>query len=129
MDIKKINITDTEWKLMSVLWESNKKMTIGMILHALPDKQDWSRGTIKTLVRRLCAKGAVAYEEKRFFKYYPIVSEKECLKHEMKDIMRRLFSSSPQKLMNTLVETESLSNDDIDDIVGILENIKKRKDK
>lgn len=123
-----ISITPAEWKIMTALWNSGQKMTIGMILGALPEKENWSKGTIKTLIRRLYDKGAVAYEEKRFFRYYPAVSEEECLKEEMKDIMSRLFSSSPTKLVNTLVEAEDLSNDDIDDIIDILETIRKRNE-
>lgn len=126
MDIvKKIDISDSEWKVMQVLWEKSPQ-TLGEIALKLEGKVSWDKTTINTLLRRLMKKDAVSYHEARYYKYYPIVTEEECLKHEMNDILRRLFYSSPKKLMATLVENENFTDDDLSDIEELLQDIKKR---
>lgn len=129
MDIKKIDISDSEWKVMQVLWESKDPLTLGEISNNLGDSVSWNKSTIHTLIRRLIDKGAVNFQEARYFKYYPLVTEKECLNKEVKEIIKSKFYSSPKKLMATLVESEDLTLDDIDEVMDILKGIKKRIDK
>lgn len=125
---KKVDISDSEWKVMQVLWKESPQ-TLGEIASKLEGKVSWDKTTINTLLRRLMKKEAVSYHEARYYKYYPIVTEKECLKHEMNDILKRLFYSSPKKLMATLVANENFTENDLSDIEDLLKDIKKRGDK
>ncbi|MGN1059647.1 MAG: BlaI/MecI/CopY family transcriptional regulator, partial [Clostridia bacterium] len=62
MDSKReISIAETEWRVMEVLW-SRPHSAIGEIKGALSGS-GWSDSTIKTLVRRLVQKGAVAIDD------------------------------------------------------------------
>lgn len=125
---KALDITQSEWKVMQVLWKQSPK-ELGEIAKELEDTESWSKTTINTLLRRLVKKGAVDYIEARFYRYYPLVSEEECLKNEMTDMLNRLFYSSPKKLMATLVENENFSDHDLIELESLLEDIKKRGDK
>ncbi len=121
----KIDITESEWIVMQALWEKSPQ-TLGEIAKTINNKADWNKTTINTLLRRLMKKEAVSYKEARFYKYYPLVTEKECLKAEMKDILNKFFYSSPQKLMATLVESEDFSKDDISELEKLLKQIKEK---
>ena len=55
---KEINISDSEWTVMEYLWD-NPMVTITEIRKAL-SSTGWSDSTVKTLVRRLVSKNAVA---------------------------------------------------------------------
>ena len=121
----KKDISASEWKVMQVLWKKSP-LTLGEIAKRLEGKADWDKTTINTLIRRLMKKSAVSFIEARFYKYYPLVTEKECLKEEMNQILENLFYSSPKKLMTTLVESESFTEDDLSELENLLDSIRKR---
>ena len=124
----KVDITDSEWKIMQVLWGSEAPMTIGEIAGKLGDTVTWNKRTVHTLIRRLMEKNAVSFKEARYYEYYPLVSEKECLRDEVLQIIKNRFHSSPKKLMAALIDSEDLSAGDIDEVMDILKDIKKRID-
>src|SRR2546423_546087 len=55
-------ISDSEWDVMKVIWDSGP-LTAGQIVQKLEGQKDWHPRTIKTLLGRLVKKGAVAMEE------------------------------------------------------------------
>lgn len=124
-DSKRIDISTSEWKVMQILWQKSPQ-TLGEIAKKLEGKVTWNKTTINTLLRRLMKKKAVSFHEARYYKYYPLVTEHECLQDEMKEILDRLFYSSPKKLMVTLVENESFSDSDLSDIESMLKDIRNR---
>ena len=66
----KLNLSDSEWKLMNRLWQT-APMTITELTAALKEETGWSKNTVITMLSRLESKGAVRYEEgsraKRYF--------------------------------------------------------------
>ena len=122
---EKKDISASEWKVMQVLWKKSP-LTLGEIAKKLEGKADWDKTTINTLLRRLMKKNAVSFIEARFYKYYPLVTEEECLKEEINQILENLFYSSPKKLMATLVESESFTEDDLSELENLLDSIRKR---
>lgn len=121
----KLNISESEWKVMQVLWKQSP-LTLGEISKKLGDRVTWNKSTINTLLRRLIKKGAASFDEARYYRYYPLVDEKKCLKEEMNKILEYLFYSSPKKLMVTLIENENFNNDDILQIEELLKSIKEK---
>lgn len=122
MDQNEINISHAEWQVMNVLWE-NPPLTVGEISKKLKGKVDWNRKTINTLLRRLVEKGALAYEDGRFFKYYPTIEKSDAIRQEMDDVLERVFESSPKKLLLNLVENERFTAQEIQDLKDILNDI------
>lgn len=124
MSDNKINITESEWKIMQVIW-NEPNLTLGDIKKRLDEIILWDRTTISTLLRRLKKKNVVGAIDGRYAKYYALVSENECLLQEINSILDKFFYQSPKKLMATLVKNEKFSDDDIKDIEELLESIKK----
>ena len=124
---KKINITESEWKIMQIVW-SNPYVSLGEIKKELDKAIIWDRTTVNTLLRRLRNKGVIGVKEERYNKYYALVSEEECLLEEMNSILDRLFYSSPKKLMATLVKHEKFSDEDIDEIKSLLKEIEEKSE-
>ena len=50
-------ITEAELEVMEVLWDAGEPVTLSQIREALADRNG---ETVKTLLRRVCAKGAAA---------------------------------------------------------------------
>lgn len=52
-------ISDSEWKVMSVLW-SEEEMSYNKLIEVVSSKFSWSKSTVKTLITRLVKKGKIA---------------------------------------------------------------------
>jgi len=52
-------VSDAELKVMEVLWASNRPLTAAEVAERIPAGQAWSLATVKTLLSRLTAKGAI----------------------------------------------------------------------
>jgi len=72
----KINLSDSEWKLMNCLW-SRSPRTITELTAALRTDTGWSKNTVITMLSRLEAKGAVRHEEgERAKRYFPVIDRR-----------------------------------------------------
>ena len=67
----KIELSNSEWKLMRRLWD-RAPSTITELTAALREETGWSKNTVITMLSRLEAKGAVRHEEGgKAKRYYP----------------------------------------------------------
>ena len=120
--MKEINIAETEWKIMEVLWMS-RELTIGEIRAKLHDT-GWSDSTIKTLVRRLCAKGAVTVNENVSpFLYSAAVNELDCKKSETRSFIDKVYHGSLKLLMANLVSDTNITKEDEKKLMEIIERM------
>ena len=62
-------ITDAELEVMQALWEAKGPMTLAQVKAALAGR---NKDTTKTLLRRLCEKGAVGQEKREVYYYCPL---------------------------------------------------------
>lgn len=116
---KDINITETEWKVMDVIW-NEAMLTIGDIKNRLSDSK-WSDSTIKTLVRRLTKKGAVGFDDaKGRYRYYPLVSENECKLKETRNLINRIYNGSVKMLMTSLASESNLTDEEEKQLMDII---------
>ena len=63
MSNAKHTITDSEYSIMKILWNSEKKMTVSDVVRAL-DGNDWTPSTVSTFLQRLLKKNVVSCEKK-----------------------------------------------------------------
>lgn len=85
------HITEAEWQIMRVLW-SKSPVTSNYIIETLGEKMGWSPTTIKTLLGRLVKKNAINFEPKKStYYYYPLVTEKDCMKIEIQSLVKRVY--------------------------------------
>ena len=109
-------ISDSELEVMRVLWEAGEALPVTEIRQALQERKGWEATTVKTLIQRLLGKGAVSQEKRKVFYYSPLVSEQEYNDWAANDLVRRLFRGSAKELVATLVKSEGLSAQDIDEL-------------
>ena len=106
-------ITDSELEVMHVLWEAADALPIADIRRTMNERRGWEATTTKTLVQRLCQKGAVAQEKRQVFYYRALVSEKEYNDWATGDLIRRLYRGSAKDLVAALVNSDELTTEDI----------------
>ena len=109
-------ITESELEVMRVLWEAADALPIADIRRALQERRGWEATTTKTLVQRLCNKGAVAQEKRNVFYYRAVVSEKEYNDWATGDFIRRLYRGSAKDLVAALVHADELTAQDVEEL-------------
>ena len=109
-------ITDSELKVMRVLWKAGMPVTIAQIKNTLLETTKWNGDTIKTLLRRLCEKGAVAQEKREVFYYSPLVSSGAYGKYSTQHLIDKLYSGSARDMIAALVKNDQLCRADIDEL-------------
>jgi BlaI family penicillinase repressor len=118
--MKKINLSDGEWIIMNELWD-NAPGTITQLTAALKQSTGWSKHTIITMLGRMESKGAVRHEEGlRAKQYYPAVERTETVLGETESFLEKVYSGSLGLMVNTMVEKNSLSKEEIDELYTIL---------
>ena len=119
-----INISESEWTVMEYLW-NNPMVTITEIRKAL-SPTGWSDSTIKTLVRRLVSKNAVAInDEAATFRYYPLISQQECRLKETKSFINRVYDGSVSMLVTNLAADSNLTDKETEELLALIEKMGK----
>ena len=109
-------ISGSELEVMKVLWEAEDALPLTDIRTKLQSRFEWSDPTVKTLVRRLCEKDAVAQEKRKVFFYSPRITEEEYNAWAAKDLVNRLFKGSARNLVAALVKSDGLTEEDIGEL-------------
>jgi len=115
-------ITEAEWVVMRVLWES-APMTANGVVAALAGQSEWKPKTVHTLLRRLTDKGALAYEKSgREFVFTPQVEASDCQMAEGRSFLDRVFGG-PQlaPMLAAFVKQEALTAREIEELKRILD--------
>ena len=111
-------ITDAEAEVMRVLWQTGE-MPIADIRRQLEQTSQWDFSTIKTLLRRLCDKGAVLALKKDVFFYQPLVSEREYHEFTTQSLIDRLYSGSAKNLIASLLGSKKLDQLEIKELQSL----------
>lgn len=123
----KISLSDGEWRIMNLLWE-NPPRTITQLTKDLEDITGWKRNVIITMLKRLEAKGAIYHQEgERAKLFYPGVERDETVLDETKGFLNRVFQGSLSLMVNAMVDSRELSDQDIDDLQAILQRAEEER--
>lgn len=127
--MKKVpQISDTEWKVMKVIWEKSP-VTANQVIDRLDGITDWSDRTIRTLLNRLIKKEAISFEKYgREYLYYPIVTEDECIREENRTFLERVYGGALNLMFTKFLEDEALNEDEIEELKQILNSKKNSRE-
>ena len=118
-------ISEAEHAVMEALWEKSP-LTAADVCDAVCEERGWSMPTVKTLLSRLVAKGAVGTEpDGRRFLYTPRLDRADYVGGESRRLVDRLFGGRAAPLFAHLAEAEALSDDDIAEIERLLREMRK----
>ncbi len=125
-------ISEAEWRVMSVLWAAESAITANEVIHALENQTDWKPKTIMTLLNRLVKKGALDYEKQgRAYHYYPLVQESVCARAEGRSFLRRVYGGALQPMLAGFLDDAELSTEEIKTLKKMLDtqSMKRRSEK
>lgn len=112
-------ISGSELEVMRVLWDAEDALPLTDIRRTLQSRFDWSDPTVKTLLRRLCEKEAVAQEKRKVFYYRPLISRSDYESWAARDLVDRLFQGSAGSLVAALVRSDGLTAKDLEELRGM----------
>ena len=123
-----ISLNASEWKIMEYLWSSSPQ-TLMQIVREMKETIGWSKSTVTTLLSRMEHKGAIYYKEgAKAREYYPAVTREAAAMEETRSLLSRVYRGSIGMMMNTLVEENSLTKEDIDGLYEILKKAEEKND-
>lgn len=124
---KTYQISESEWMVLQCLFKKSPQ-GIGELADMLRDKTDWNTNMIRTLIVRLQEKGIVgAKKDSRFFRYYPLVDQQDCVMQETESFLNRVFDGSPAKMIAALTGGGRLSKEDCAEIEAMIARMKEGK--
>ena len=116
-------LTRAEEEIMRILWQL-KKAFVKDILAEMPEPKP-AYNTVSTIVRILEKKEVVGYTAYgKTHEYYPLITEEEYKRYEMKQLMTNYFDNSLPNLVSFFVKDNDLKTKDLDEIMKLINDHK-----
>jgi len=121
------SISDAEREVMKVFWDRAQPLAARDVYGGLPAGHRWAYRTVKTLLSRLVAKGALAFEEVgNAYLYRPLCSRDQITREEVRGFVERVLGGSLVPVLAHFIESGDLSDEEIDRARRLLEEKKGR---
>ena len=122
MQIKK-RLPDTELEIMKVIWANPSPISTNDIKEILEQDRPWNIAPLQTLLNRLIERGFLqAGKDGKRKTYVPLVDEESYLAMENKSFLERLNNNSVTKLVASLYNSNSITEDDLEDLRRFISN-------
>ena len=124
----KEEITPSEWLIMEVLWASDAPLTSSEVIKKMQGNIDMSARMVRVLMNRLSQKDILGYtvdeHDSRVYHYYVLKQKEECVKEKSRKFVDSYFSGSGANAMAALLQSFDLTDEQIEELEGILEKSK-----
>ncbi|HEX3048204.1 MAG TPA: BlaI/MecI/CopY family transcriptional regulator [Bacillota bacterium] len=85
-------------------------------------KDDLSYSAVRTMIRILEEKGHLRHELRgKLYLYSPTVPREQAVKSALRGLLETFFNNSPEAAVAALLETESLTDEDLEKIAHLIE--------
>lgn len=109
-----MEITAAEWEIMRVIWAQGPSKST-TVYHILNGKLGWSESTVKTLLARLVAKGALTTKRLgRSFIYEALLEEEKGFNVQLELLFGKLCQTKHANVIGQLIENLALTRDDFE---------------
>lgn len=127
MKPKEKSISPSELVVMKVLWKEGR-CSARVIVDQVAKQSDWHFRTVKTLLRKLVAKGFVDYivdeQDARIYYYSPVVSEQQYLQQERQQFLQLYYGGDRSAMLAGFLKDASLTADEASRLRQLLHEVK-----
>lgn len=120
-------ISEAESRVMAALWARAPQGSeeLAAALHAATG---WHENTVRTLLKRLTDKGAVAVmRDGRRYLYTPVLTREAWESTESRSLLDRVFGGRVAPLLAHFSEHEELSPKDIEELRALLDSLERKE--
>lgn len=122
-------LPDAELDIMRVIWSAGEPLCASDIAKKLGGSRGWKTATVHVLLGRLCERGYLKCDKSGYVhRCTALVSSDEYRMVETKSFLRRIATGSVRSMVASLIESESLTDDDIAELTAILNRKRERND-
>jgi BlaI family penicillinase repressor len=115
-------ISPAEWQVMKILWERGP-LAARDVYAALPREADWAYRTVKTLLSRLVAKGALAFEQiGNSYLYRPAVPRDQMTRQEIRGLVDRVVTGAVSPVLAHFIDEADLTDEEIRRLKKLLDD-------
>jgi predicted transcriptional regulator len=116
-----MHLSDAEWAVMDAVWDAGRPVRAREVHDRVAAAPGWAYTTVKTLLDRLAAKGALrADREGRATLFSARVTRAEARRSALGSLLERAFDGAAAPLLRFVVEEEGLSRRERADLVRLL---------
>lgn len=121
-----VKVSDAELEVLKVIWDK-KEVTSNVIIKEV-EKFHWSANTVRTLIRRLQAKGAIRVIEKegKAYIYKPVFKKEKYRKEASKRLLEQLYHNSASELIWQFCEAGDVTVQQLEKIIKSIEEREKK---
>ncbi|HAF29396.1 MAG TPA: transcriptional regulator [Bacteroidales bacterium] len=120
------SLTKAEEKIMKILWKIEKGF-INDILEKFPDPKP-PYNSVSTIVRVLVKKEIVSFKKYgNTYEYFPLISKEEYKRSQMGKLIKDYYNNSLKQVVNFFSENKDLDIKEVDEVIKMLDEIKKKK--
>jgi predicted transcriptional regulator len=108
--------------VLTVLWGQGPA-TVRQILERLPDGKQRAYTTVLTVMQGMSRKGLVTHTQKGpAHLYHPAVQRDEVVRPVMQTLLRNVFGGDPSKVVQALLDSTQVSEDEMNQIRELIRN-------
>lgn len=113
---------DSELKLMELVWE-NEPVSAKALASLAAGTIGWNKNTTYTVITKLVGKGVLVREEPGFV-CRAVLRREDARQAETESLVSRFFGGSRKALFSALLEDETLTPAEIDELRALIERKK-----
>jgi predicted transcriptional regulator len=122
-----VELTKAEWTIIKAVW-NGEPCTAPEIQERLQKETQWTYSTVRTLMDRMAAKGLLTAEKVRNQTLYrSAVTREQAQRSELLYALKNAFNGALTPMVQCLLETESLSPQDLAELESLIKSKKKGK--
>ena len=107
-------LSQTEFKIMKILWEHPEPVTSSQILEETRGELDWKLASLMTALSRMADKGYVHCDRSTRTNYYrAVISREDYRIQESDSFLAKLYDRSATKFIASLCRRERMSGEEI----------------
>lgn len=111
-------LPEAEFEVMNAIWKGNPPLNTAYLMESVGKEKGWKAPTLISFLVRLQDRGFITSEKKGKERYYsPVADRNTYTKSITAEFINKYHDGSFVKLLDCLYSDESLSENDIDDLL------------
>lgn len=117
---------ETEMEVLHHVWDMGEA-TVKDVKKRILKNREVAYTTVMTVMKNLADKGYLKYRKDGVTYVYSPAQKPESVRFNLvKDLVKKVFKGSPKELVQTLVEGEQLSEEEREEILKMIDQIKEK---